>query len=44
MNAKLVLFRTLRIAYFVLRKDAFTYAVRSTQYEAHFQSQEAIEL
>ena len=34
----------LRIAYCVLRKDAFPDVVRNTQYEALFQGQEAFEL
>ncbi len=34
----------LRIAYCVLRKDAFPDAARNTQYEALFEGQEAFEL
>ena len=44
INPKLLLFSTLRIAYFVLRKGATQYAVRNTQYETLFQGQEAFEL
>ncbi len=43
INAKLFLFSTLRIAYFVLRKGATPYAVRTTQYEALFQGIKAFE-
>ena len=44
INPKLLLFSTLRIAYFVLCKGATQYAVRNTQYETLFQGQEAFEL
>ena len=44
INSKIFLSTTLRIAYFVLRKGATQYEVRSTHYEALFPGKKAFEL